>query len=289
MNGLELARGLSERLLCPLLLGEPVRLVAPVGEARAVELGKSLPGTRMFKELEELRLAAARRWAPVDDLGDISAEEWLLIAALNDLLQLTNPDLVRGIWSLRNEQRLARLVDRLIDRAGPPRTVRAALSRHALFSRIVELSRLDTEVRWWVGSDKFVGNPPPERLLAWPKLRKVERSTEQVRLGDMAAPGVAPFEPLLERWLRATPLTTLGTAQQSGVPFRWTGSLLALTHVPPGRRLALRVLMASRDVTGALADLTQAMSDQLSDDELAFAHARYFIAEAAELQREFAA
>lgn len=287
MNLLELGRSLSERLLCPLLRGDEVRLCEPVGEARAVELGKSLPGARMFEELEELRLAAARRWAPVDDLGDISANEWLLIAALNDLLQLTNPGLVRGLFTRKNQQKLARMVSRLIDRAGPPRTVGAALSRHALFSRVSELSRLDTEVRWWTGSDRFVGNSPPERLLAWPELRKVRSSTEHVRLAEMAPPTLLEYEALLDRWLATTPLTTLGTAQQSGVPFRWTGALVALTQVPPGRRLALRVLLASSDPMAALSDLTRALS-QLSDDELA-AHARSFIAEAVELQREFAA
>src|SRR5688500_7892714 len=288
MNLLTLAQALSESLLCPLLRGDEVRLVEPIGEARAVELGKSLPGTRIFEELEELRLAAARRWAPVDDLGDISADEWLLIAALNDLLQLTNPGLVRGIRSRQNERLLARLVGRLIDRAGPPTTVGAALSRHALFSRVVELSRLDTAVRWWAGSDRFVGCTPPERLLAWPELRKVRRTTEQVRLADMAPVGVE-FEALLDRWLATTPLTLLGTAQQSGVPFRWAGSLLALTHVPAGRRLALRVLLARRDVTSALTDLKQALGQLHSDDERAFMHAQSFIAEAVELQREFAA
>ena len=288
MNPLELGQALSERLLCPLLLGKEVRLVEPVGEARAVELGKSLPGASMFGELEALRLAAARRWAPVDDLGELSADEWLLVAALNDLLQLTNPGLVRGVRPRKNQQKLARMVSRLIDRAGPPRTVRSALSRHALFSRIVELSRLDTEVRWWVGSDKFVGNTPPERLLAWPELRKVRSTTEHVRLADMAALGGADFEALLERWLTMTPLTLLGTAKQSGVPFRWTGPLVALTYVPLGRRLALRVLLASHDVTAALADLTQALS-HIEDDELAYGHARCFIAEATELRRQFAA
>jgi hypothetical protein len=289
MNLLELGQSLSERLLCPLLRGEEVRLVEPVGEARAVALGKSLPGTRMFEELEALRLAAARRWAPVDDLGDISADEWLLVAALNDLLQLTNPNLVRGIRSRKNQQRLGRLVGRLIERAGAPSTVGAALSRHALFSRVIELSRLDTEVRWWTGSDRFVGNAPPERLLAWPELRKVRRTTEHVRLADMAPLAFLEYEALLERWLAATPLTTLGTAQQSGVPFSWTGSLLTLTSVPLGRRLALRVLLASHDVARALTDLTESLSYLHCDDQRAFTHARGFIAEAVELQREFAA
>jgi len=278
-----LAQSLTERLLLPLMRGGPVRLVEPLGEARAVELSRALAGTRLFEEVDELRLEAARRWAPVDDLGDVAGDEWLLVAALNDLLQLTNPALGRE----RTRKKLARLVTRVIERAGPPGTVRAALSRHALFARVVELARVDTDVSWWTGSDKFVGHSPPERLLLWPNLRRVQRHEERVRLSDMAPPRAVEFDPLLERWLLATPLTTLGTSQKSGVPFRWTGSVLGLTHAPAGRRLALRVLFSSDDVAGALKDLSRAAEPLAQLDAQAFAHARAFIAEAEALRRGF--
>lgn len=287
MNLLDLARNLSERLLVPLMRGDEVRLVEPVGEARAVELGKALSGTRLFDDAEELRLQAARRWAPVDDLGDIAADEWFLAAALNDLLQLTNPALVRGVRTERVRKRLGRLVERTIERAGPPRTVGAALSRHALFSRVVELSRVDTQVSWWTGSDKFVGNAPPERLLLWPRLRKVRSREQHVRLAEMAPARAREFEPLLERWLAATPLTTLGTSHQSGVPFRWTGSVLALINAPLGRRLALRVLLSGADVPAALEELAQATGDLAQIDVEAFGQARDFVAEAQALRRQF--
>ena len=283
-----LGQSLTESLLLPLLRGGEVRLVEPVGEARAVELSKTLAGARLFDELEELRLEAARRWAPVDDLGDITGDEWLLIAALNDLLQLTNPALAGGLGRGGRRKKLARLAARVIERAGAPSTVRAALSRHALFSRVVELARVDTEVSWWTGSDKFVGTPPPERLLLWPNLRKVQRRDQRVRLAEMAPSRAVEFDPLLERWLLATPLTTLGTAQQSGVPFRWTGSMLGLTHVPAGRRLALRVLLSCEDVAAALKDLSRAAEPLAQVDAEAFTHARDFIAEAEALRRGFA-
>jgi len=282
-----LAQSLTERLLLPLMRGGQVRLVEPVGEARAVELSRALAGTRLFDDVEELRLEAARRWSPVDDLGEVAAEEWLLVAALNDLLQLTNPALARGLGRGGTRKKLARLVARVIERAGPPSTVRAALSRHALFCRVVELARVDTEVSWWTGSDKFVGHPPPERLLAWPNLRQVRRREERVRLAEMPPARAVEFDALLERWLFTTPLTTLGTSQKSGVPFRWTGSMLGLTHAPAGRRLALRVLVSSADVAGALKELARAAEPLARVDAQAFAHAQAFIAEAEELRRGF--
>lgn len=287
MKLLDLARSLTERLLVPLMRGGEVRLVEPVGEARAVELSKSLSGTHLFHEVEELRLEAARSWAPVDDLGDVASDEWLLLAALNDLMQLTNPALVQGVRARHRRARLARLVERVIDRAGPPRTVGAALSRHALFSRVVDLSRVDTEVSWWTGSDRFVGHVPPERLLLWPRLRKVRQSEERVRLAEMVPANAAEFDALLSRWLGATPLTTLGTSHKSGVLFCWTGPVLALTSTPGGRRLALRVLLGCADVPAALEELDQAAGALAALDARAFEHARLFISEAEALRRQF--
>ncbi|HEY6723362.1 MAG TPA: hypothetical protein VI197_04995 [Polyangiaceae bacterium] len=287
MKPFDLARSLTERLLLPLMQGAEVRLVEPVGEARAVELGKALSGARLFDEVEELRLRAARRWVPVDELGDIAADEWLLVAALNDLLQLTNPALGR-VRPRRTRARLAHLIERVIERAGPPRSVIAAVSRHALFSRVVELSRIDTQVSWWTGSDKFVGQAPPERLLHWPRLRKVRRRAEHVCLAQMADESAGEFAGLLDRWLAATPLTTLGTSQRSGVPFGWTGSALALTSTPGGRRVALRVLLSTADVPAALKELGHAAELLRPIDAGAFDHARAFVAEAEARRRQFA-
>ena len=41
-----------------------------------------------------------------------------------------------------------------------------ALARHATFSRIFALTRIDTTVTWWVGSETFHGEPPPARLIS---------------------------------------------------------------------------------------------------------------------------
>lgn len=280
MKGHELAERLVRQLMLPLLRGGELHLVEPVGEARALELADSLPGTRLFEEVLDLRLRAARRWAPVDDLGDISGADWLLVAALNDLLQLAHPDLTRGVRSSSNRRKLAHLVSRSIERAAAPHRVNEALARHALFSRVGQLCRHDTRVRWWTGHETFVGVAPPTRLLAWPQLRRVRQHVERVNLPDLPPAPDESFRGLLNRWLSTSPLTRLGLLGTPGFAFDWVGSVLSLTRDPSGRDLALRVVLDTTDVRGALAELSRAADELEPIHREAHAHAKRFALEA---------
>lgn len=276
----ELGRQLVERLLLPLMRGGAVRPLPPVGLAGAFASGELEAGAELFEEVRALKLRRARALYPVDELGDLSADEWSLLAALNDFLQLSNPSLKRGWGGAANAGTLAGLVARSIQRAGAPTTLAGVLSRHALFSRIVELTRQDTVVSWWTGSQRFVGREVPARLTAWPRLRRVSRRIQHVSLWEMGYEASGGFEALLRSFLAASPLT-LFTALGSGHGrFRWVGSALSLTSLPLGRRLALRCLLSARDVPTALAELSKAADELEKLDSEAFLHAQGFVEEA---------
>lgn len=230
---------LVDRLLLPLMAGGDVRLLPPIGGARARECASLACSPDQEEAVRRFKLAAARRLYPVDEVGGIAPSEWLLLCALNDALQLTHPDLSRAA----HRERLSGLARDVIARVGAPRTTRDALSRHALFSRLPRLVRQDRRVSWWTGSKLFVGRQPPRRLLMWRTLRRVRVEKATVRL---VALSLDPFEALLEDWFRANPLThLLGAAL---VPrFSWTSSALALVSERSGRQLALRAIVAADD------------------------------------------
>ncbi len=253
----EHARLLLEGVLIPLLRGGDVRLLDPVGAPRAQELENGLPGSGLFDEVGHLKLRAGRRLWPVDDLGEIASDEWSLLVALNDLLQLTNPSLCSGVRSSKNSTTLAQHVERCIERAGPPLSARQALSRHALFSKVRLLIRCDTELSWWTGSGNFVGRDPPARLTSWPELRRVKQRRIEVPLARMA-PRVPRYRELLERWLTSTPLTLFAGLGALGIEARWSAPMLRLVTNEPGRTLALRAVVWSDDAPTALEQLSAA-------------------------------
>ncbi len=258
-----LAAELALRLLVPLAVGGEVRPLRPIGSARAQELADEPPGVvdPLWPELEASRLRTARSLAAVDQIAAIAPAEWLLAAALNDLLQATNPELV-GPFSERRIARLLDMVETTLVSAATPATVAEALGRHATFAGAHDALRIDTEVRWWTGSATFRGSKPPRRLAAWPKLRRVERSETSVRLaemGDALGPLEARWSDLLGRWVRASPLGDLATAGRSRPVFVWTESALGLIATPLGRALARRAVDRSPDVAAAATALGAAL------------------------------
>jgi hypothetical protein len=279
---------LVERLLMPLLIGGELRPLPPFGTRRARALAGSMQivDGESGARLALARLTRARALCPVDELPEPSEELWLLIFALNDLLQVTHPDLDRPL--VRDPQaRLLTAVDRTIEAAGAPATVAEALGRHTVFARIFDVVRSDEHVSWWSGSASFIGTRAPPRLLNWPRLRRVEQRLESVALVELAPPvaWAARWLETVARWVRASPLTDLATASRKAPPFAWSGASLGLVNTAPGRVLAMRAIdRHGGDASAAAALRRAARSIEL---EAAARAANHFVDELEQTQRLF--
>jgi hypothetical protein len=243
MKDADLTTRLVEGVLTPLMRGGELCLVPPIGPGRAEQcVLMGCPG-KLEANVVSHKLRAARSLYPLDEVGAISADEWLMLCALNDALQLTNPSLTTPPRSTENAGALEEICHETVRRIHPCRTVFDVLSRHALFSRLAELGREDHVVSWWSGSRHFVGKRPPSRLLAWPRLRRVELRSTRVSLEAL---GAIEFDSVLAAWLEMTPLTALGAAAHLA-DLTLPRSLTQLLQTEVGRKLALRVVLGCRD------------------------------------------
>jgi hypothetical protein len=256
-----LAGQFVERLLVPLVVGGELRPLRPFGARRARALAEHMliADSETGDKLRRARLALARRLCPIDAVLEPSIEHWLLIFALNDLLQVTHPRLI-GTFNRDPQLRLLAAVDSTIDLAGAPATIAETLARHTTFARIFETIRFDEHVSWWSGSSTYRGGRAPARLLAWPRLRKVEQRRESVTFVELAAqtPWADRWLETVARWLRASPLTDLATASRKLPPFGWSGAALGLVSAAPGRVLAMRAIDRQGDVASTINALRRA-------------------------------
>lgn len=265
MSGALVAR-VVEQVLVPLTAGGELRPVPPIGEGPAVAaLADAVQAGDALGEARARRLRVARRLAVVDAIGDPGQGEWLMIFAFNDLLQSMNETLP-GPFGHDRPHKLLEMALRNVERAGVPANVGEALSRHATFSRLLDVTRIDTEVRWWVGRRVFRGAHPPPRLLAWRSVRRVSVRETSLSLGEMGPAteeALPAFEAALRCLLAASPLTDLANAGRTALPFRWTGAALSLVCVPAGRLLALRALERVRSPKVAL-DALRALPEPIA-------------------------
>ena len=209
--------------------------------------------------------ASARQLAPVDRFAPPTAAEWALAAMLHDLVQCAHPDLA-GVFRGRAPC-AARSSSRRSRSSALPLPLRWARrsSRHTWFSRVLEMTRTDTNVSFWVGKRTVPRARTRRRgLLAWPELRRVHIDKMPRPLVDLpAARRVTSrrsvFGDGVAAWLRKTPLTDLATCARRRPPFAWSPETLALVSTRAGRTLALRALEAvvALDVETALGRATQ--------------------------------
>jgi hypothetical protein len=258
---------LSERLedlahgvLGPLVLGGPMRLAPPFGPQVGFVLGadgRRIVDDDLRSRLDVARVRRARTLAPIDVLPDVSPAEWSLVAALNDLLQATN-HLLSGALTRGRHGKVLEGVSRLLDAVKTPRTTLEMIVRHATFARVLEVTRTDTTVSWWVGSTSFRGEQPSKRLTAWPSVRRVEVSAAKVPLAQMHEGIVVPvgerYLAGVARLLSQSPLTDIATVDREAPAFAWSKSTLELVSYPEGRTLALRTV-TSQNVQRALSAL----------------------------------
>jgi hypothetical protein len=240
---------LYQQVFAPLLLGGEVRPVRPIGPL----LSRQMAGlahvfqpsdSTLWTNCDEARRRQARLLAPVDDLPAPGPAEWLMLAALNDLLQVANPYLP----SVMSPSRPAKLLETtlvMIGRVPPPSTLNDCLGRHASFAQVLGVGRLDTTIRWWTGSAVFHGEAPSKRLMAWPEVRRVRVDETVIGLDNlMLHPSVTreQFLGMLGSWLRLSPLTDLACAGREEPRFQWGPGTLGLVATPAGARLGRRAL-----------------------------------------------
>ncbi len=281
MSG-QLVAELASRVLLPLLAGGELRPLPPIGHERALRVAEhGAFASTAVDEARARRLRKARRLCPTDVLPDPTPGEWLMLCALNDLLQSTNPTLV-GPFSADRPQRLLQMASATVQLAGAPKTIGDALCRHATFSRLLEVVRLDTHVSFWVGRRVYRGAKPPPRITRWRGLRRVSEREQRVGLSEMTpatAEATSLFQATLSSLLAASPLTDLSTATREFPPFSWTGAALSLVSTTPGRRLSLRALSglrAQKTLIKALATLPDSVRRGVTPEA---AHAGAAVAE----------
>jgi hypothetical protein len=258
-----LAEQLLRRVLAPLQLGGELRPLPPIG--RRARLLAAHEGLADDPAVSRARLVAARRLWPIDELPPLGQAEWLLLSALNDLLQVPNPTLP-SLWTGGRPGELLGLVSELLLEIRPPHTALEALCRYATFADALSLVRIDTDLTWWTGSRRFVGARPPARLSAWPRLRRVRREQQRRALPQMAVFGdgawAEAWQGLLERWLFACPLVDLASGGRQAPRFRWTRPALALLETSPARSLGLRAALRAREagiarIAGAASEIAE--------------------------------
>lgn len=244
----------------PLVLGGRLTPIRPIGPARAIQIAEAREGVTAADRtwVDAMRVRRARLLSRIDTVDSLDRAQWLMAAALNDLLQSTNPRL-DGVFS-RNSGRLLEACIETLSFVEPPPDFRQLVSRHATFARLLELERVDTMVTWWTGSAAFRGCPPPARLLAWKRLRRVQAQNERASLLDMTQGSQLDQGRYLEavaRLLVRSPLTDLANASRKEPPFAWSAATIGLIMTLPGHALAMRALR-SRDPNAALAALRRA-------------------------------
>ena len=261
-------QALCERLfttfLAPLVLGGTMRPLKAFGGKNALSIGDRTPSD--FDTLSKTQLARvriARKLAPVDRFEPApNANEWALAATLHDLVQATHPGF-NAVFRRSGPARILSVIEKTLDRIPPPRTAGDALSRHTWLSRMFELARTDVEVKWWTGSETFLGEEPPARLTAWPELRRVQQTRTPRPLMDLPSSGgavdMSRFTTVVEALLARTPLTDLATVNRAAPLFTWRHENLTLCATNAGRTVILRAFaqLPERQVDAALGRATR--------------------------------
>lgn len=243
----ELAARLYRDVISPLVLGGALRPGHAIGGAAAIDLAAyaGAVDADLRSRTDLGRMQVARTLTALDHVAEASPADWILFAVLHDWLAAANPEM-DSLLSRNAANRLVELASSTIEHVTFPENAAAALTRHTFLSRLFAVERKDTRVSFWVGSRTFLGAEPPERLLLWPKLRRVRADSERRPLASLVEHGAhvdrGAWLALFTRILRASPLTDVATATRTSPAFDWSPATLGLVRSHAGRTLATRAL-----------------------------------------------
>ena len=260
-----LAERLFTTFLGPLVIGGAMLPGKLFGGKQALSIGDHRAPTDvdLLSRTELARVRVARRLAPIDTLdGTPSGAEWALAAVLHDLVQSTHPGF-DAAFRRSGPKRILEVIEKTLERIPIAANVGEALSRHTWFSRMFELARTDVDVRWWTGSERFLGTEPPARLTAWPEVRRVTQTRTPRPLMELPTSGsavdVQRFGWVAEAFLKKSPLTDLATADRLAPAFVWSHENLSFSATQAGRTMIGRALslLPQKEVDAALGRATK--------------------------------
>lgn len=262
-------QALVERLfttfLAPLVLGGEMRPGKPFGGRRALLMGdgRRPADFELVSRTQLARVRVARKVVPIDLLeGAPNGNEWALAAVLHDLVQSTHPGF-DATFRRSGPRRILDVLDATLEKIPASIDVGDALSRHTWFSRMFDLARTDVDVKWWTGSERFLGTDPPARLVAWPETRRVQQTKTPRPLMDLPSAGSAVepsrFTSIVGAFLKKTPLTDFATLERPAPAFLWSHENLSFASTRAGRTMVIRALalISDRVVDAALGRATR--------------------------------
>jgi hypothetical protein len=261
----ELCERIFSTFLGPLVVGGAVIPGKLFGGKNALAIGdhRQPSDVDLLSRTELARVRIARKLAPIDTLEAApSAWEWALAAVLHDMVQSTHPGF-DATFRRSGPKRILEVAEKTLERIPAPASVGEALARHTWFSRMFDLARTDVDLRWWTGSERFLGTDPPKRLLAWPELRRVTETRTPRPLMDLPTSGAAVdlqrFAFVTEAFLKKTPLTDFVTVTRASPVFAWSHENLSLAATRSGRTIVNRALalLSQRAVDEALGRATK--------------------------------
>lgn len=232
----------------PLLEGGPVKIDGLVGPGLLSNFRNvaALDGTLVSKLTDRMRGELARI-GPAGTLHVPCSDALALLAVWYNLLAVTHPE---ASPSAGLRRRVREWTVPMLEWVGRPRTADEVAQRHALLARFAQLGRVDTEVTFWAGYAKFIGAPPPNRLVAWETVRRVKQTRTRFELFDLLAelgPGKTGQLPslldLAHQALALSPLTDLALIERPALPFVWTGPTVDLLADHSLRGAAVRLLL----------------------------------------------
>jgi len=198
------------QVMLPLCQGGPVEVAAPLDSAAYDEVRRLAVGAELAELAPAVAIARARRRVAAEVVLApptlaLDEEAVRLAVGLYDALFLTHPDARRHRIGVR--QRVAEFAGECAA-LGAPATRSQLIGRHTVVHNLFRVGRTDHRVSFWVGKREFRGRKPPQRLLRWPGVRRVQVQT--VRLNWYRQAGVpAPARQVVRHILEASPLTDL--------------------------------------------------------------------------------
>jgi hypothetical protein len=237
------AQALYERFvagfLAPLLRGGTIRLDRPIAPGVVAHFVATQSSDQEADDaIEEGIAAIASELVPGVRVPFPERDAVLTGMAAYDLVSMTDPLLRKGARS-----QILEWHDALVSAIAPPRTRGAALARHAIVSRLLQLSRQDIVVKNWAYTYRFFGRPVPRNVTAMPWLRRVKQQASQRPFRDLLV-DMPELGDRLRMLVSRSPVTEI-LHLDVAPGFRFGTASLAVLSDPPLRGGITRTLVGA--------------------------------------------